>query len=81
MTTTTTPAALTRRDRAVLLAVRAGRCEVSGGAAVALTVDGLLCSDQFLGRRLVQAGLIASPAPAPQRARLTVSGRTVLGAV
>lgn len=39
MTTTITPAALSRRDRAVLLAVRAGRCEVSGGAAVALTVD------------------------------------------
>ena len=54
--------ALTPRDRAVLRAVRAGRCQVSGGAGVRLTVDGLGCSDQFVGRRLVvEAWLARAP--------------------
>ena len=72
--------ALTPRDRAVLRAVRAGRCQVSGGAGVRLTVDGLGCSDQFVGRRLVVAGYLAAPGPQPGPARLTASGTALLEA-
>lgn len=79
MSTTRSPiSTLSHRDRAVLMAVRAGRCEVSGRLAVSLTIDGLGCSDQFVGHRLVRAGLITAPAAAPGRARLTSSGRAVL---
>lgn len=80
MTTTRTSTALSHRDRSVLLAINAGRCEVSGGVAVLLVIDGVGCSDQFVGPRLVRAGLIASPGPGPARARLTASGHAVLEA-
>jgi hypothetical protein len=74
----TSPRALSHRDRAVLRAVRAGRCQVSGRAATLLVVDGVGCSDQFVAGRLVQAGLIASPGPRPAPARLTASGIALL---
>jgi hypothetical protein len=45
------------RDRAVLRAVAAGRCQMTGHR---LLVDGRDCSDQFLGRRLQLAGLITA---------------------
>lgn len=77
-TTSMSISTLSHRDRAVLLAVQAGRCEVSGRLAVSLTIDGLGCSDQFVGHRLVQAGLISAPVAAPGRARLTSSGRAVI---
>ena len=48
-TTTTT---LNHRDRAVLRAVAAGRCEIPAGSGGALVVDGLCLSDQFAGLRL-----------------------------
>lgn len=67
---------LTGRDRSVLRAVRAGRCLVS--CAGALVVDGIGCCDQFLGSRLLRAGLIDAPGPEPAPARLTPSGRAVL---
>ncbi|GAA2568591.1 hypothetical protein [Pseudonocardia hydrocarbonoxydans] len=80
MTTTHphTAIALTGRDRSVLRAVRAGRCEVTGSGA--LVVDGIGCCDQFLGARLVRAGLIAAPGPSPAPARLTPSGLALLAA-
>ncbi len=62
------------RDRAVLRAVAAGRCELSGEC---LRVDGLGCCDQFTGLRLTQAGLIAAIDGA---ARLTPSGEALLEA-
>jgi hypothetical protein len=75
---TTTTETVSHRERSVLRAVHAGRCQVSGTGAVLLVVDGVGCCDQFLGRRLVLAGLIASPGPVPAPARLTASGRAVL---
>lgn len=65
---------ITQRDRAVLRAVAAGRCAYAAGA---LLVDGIGCCDQFVGPRLVRAGLItARPGPAG----LTAAGRAVLAA-
>lgn len=75
---TTTP--LTHRDRMVLRAVHAGRCEVSGRAGVVLVVDGVACCDQFAGARLVRSGLIAAPGETAAPARLTASGRAVIEA-
>jgi hypothetical protein len=70
----TTITALSHRDRAVLRAVAAGRCVVSAGA---LVIDGLCCSDQFVGPRLTKAGLIAADAG---HAHLTAVGRSLLEA-
>lgn len=50
-----TTAAVSRRDRAILAAVDAGRCVVMG---TALLVDGRCCADQFAGARLRAAGWI-----------------------
>jgi hypothetical protein len=75
MPTTTT--GLNHRDRAVLRAVAAGRCEIPAGAGGALIVDGLCFSDQFTGRRLTAAGLITAGAGP---ARLTASGQALLAA-
>lgn len=74
----TTAAPLTSRDRAVLRAVAAGRCEIAatGGA---LVVDGLCFTDQFAGARLTAAGLIAA-GTGSGRASLTASGRELLAA-
>jgi hypothetical protein len=73
-TTTTT---LNHRDRAVLRAVAAGRCEIPAGSGGALVVDGLCFSDQFAGLRLKAAGLIAAGAGL---VRLTPSGQALLTA-
>ena len=74
----TTTSTLNHRDRAVLRAVAAGRCEIPAGSGGALVVDGLCFSDQFAGRRLSAAGLIA--AGAAGLARLTPSGQALLTA-
>jgi len=75
----TITAQLSHRDRAVLRAIAEGRCQVSGGRGTSLVIDGLCCSDQFVGPRLASAGLIAvSTTPAP--ARLTTSGIALLQA-
>lgn len=74
-----TASPLSYRDRAVLRAVAAGRCEISAQFAGALVVDGLCLSDQFAGPRLTEAGLItAGSLPGP--ARLTESGLAQLQA-
>jgi hypothetical protein len=73
----TTTAALNPRDRAVLRAVAAGRCEISATAGRTLVVDGLCFADQFAGPRLTAAGLIATGVG---RAHLTASGRALLAA-
>ena len=72
---TTNTADLSHRDRAVLRAVAVGRCTMS--AIGVLAVDGLACCDQFVGRRLTNAGLIAAE---PGPARLTATGRALLEA-
>ena len=74
----TSTRALSHRDRAVLRAIRAGRCQVSGRAATLLVIDGVGCSDLFVASRLVQAGLIASHGPRPAPARQTASGIALL---
>ncbi|MDT7606267.1 MAG: hypothetical protein QOG96_770 [Pseudonocardiales bacterium] len=78
--TTTTSTQLSYRDRAVLRAVAEGRCQVAGGCGTSLVIDGLCCSDQFVGPRLAGAGLIAVGGSAPAPARLTPSGMALLQA-
>ena len=71
-------ATVSRRDRAVLRAVAAGRCQVSGGCGTTLVIDGLCCADQFAGARLTGAGLIAVPGLADGPARLTPAAVALL---
>ena len=49
---------LTGRDRAVLRAVAAGRCQLGVGYAPVLRIDGFVCADSAVGHRLLAAGLI-----------------------
>jgi len=78
--TTTPKATLSYRDRAVLRAVAAGRCQISGDIGVQLVIDGVCCCDQSVGTRLSRAGLIATDGSRPGLARLTPSGRALLEA-
>ncbi len=66
---------ISHRDRAVLRAVAAGRCEIAGRC---LRIDGLSCCDQFAAMRLTEAGLITGSDTEP--ARLTPSGQALLEA-
>jgi hypothetical protein len=50
---------LTRRDRAILRAVRTGSAELTGGAEPDLLLDGRYCCDQAAAHRLARTGLIA----------------------
>ncbi len=52
---------LSGRDRALLRAASAGRCEFRGGCEPVLLVDGLACADWAAARRLVDAGLVVTP--------------------
>lgn len=72
--TTSTSAPLSHRARAVLRAVAAGRCALSGPT---LLIDGLCCADQFLCARLADAGLIDHAGPGGP-AHLTVAGHAAL---
>ena len=70
------------RDRAVLLAVAAGRCTVSPDPGVGLLVAGRPCTDQFAGRRLVRAGLVevvAEPPGRPSTTALSAAAIALLG--
>jgi hypothetical protein len=71
---------LTGRDRALLRAVAAGRCELAMSCEPVLLVDGLPCSDSSVAHRLIAAGYVAAPDPtrltAP--ALLTPSGLEAL---
>jgi hypothetical protein len=71
---------LSHRDRAVLQAVAAGRCVVSGNVEMSLVIDGLYCCDQFMVSRLTGAGLIAAPDSQPAPAQLTLRGYALLEA-
>jgi hypothetical protein len=75
--TSTASFPLSRRDCAILGAVAAGRCEISGHVGGTLVVDGVGCCDQFAGARLTRAGLIAA-GTRPGPARLTASGWALL---
>ena len=75
-----TPATpLSQRDRAVLRAVAAGRCEISETFGRNLVIDGVWFADQFAGPRLSEAGLIIAGTQGGP-ARLTASGRALLEA-
>ncbi len=67
---------LNGRDRAVLRAIGAGRCQLGAGCEPVLLVDGLLCADLGVGARLVADGLIRPPDAARPLgpARLTRAG-------
>jgi hypothetical protein len=67
------------RDRAVLLAVAAGRCTVSPDPGGGLLIDGRPCTDQFAGRRLVRAGLVGVVPEPPGRPSTTVLTATAIG--
>ncbi len=69
------------RDRAVLRAVAAGRCQLRAGCEPLLVVDGVACADSGVARRLILAGLVVAPAGLAERARLTAAGRAALGLV
>lgn len=71
------------RERALLRAVVAGRCQFRGGCEPVLLVDGLACADSSVARRLVDLGLVAAPdARVPvQPATATEAGRALLTTV
>jgi hypothetical protein len=75
-----TTSTLSARDRAVLRAIAEGRCQLGAGWQPVLLVDGLVCADSAVGRRLVAAGLVHAPDPDRPLgpARLTAAGRVVL---
>ena len=77
---TTDLTSLSHRDRAILRAVAAGRCELSAAAGASLVIDGVRCCDQLVGPRLARAGLIAAAGARPGPARLTASGWALLRA-
>ena len=56
-------ATLSGRDRSLLRAVAAGRCNLGSGWQPVLLIDGLACADSAAGHRLVAAGLINPPDP------------------
>ena len=66
------------RDRAVLRAVAAGRCQLRSGCEPQLVIDGVACADSAAARRLITAGLLAPPTGPAQRALLTAAGRAAL---
>lgn len=70
---------LSRRDLAVLAAIRAGRCTLSGPDG-RLVIDGMSCCHQFVARRLLRSGLIDAAASASEPVRLTARGLAVLRA-
>lgn len=78
---TTMTSGLSHRDRAVLRAVAAGRCVVSGDVGISLLIDGLFYSDQFAGSRFASAGLIATPDSRPGHVQLTPRGYELLEAI
>jgi hypothetical protein len=53
-----TKSALTRRDRALLAAVAAGRCALTAGPLPSLLIDGRGACDQLAAYQLLAAGFI-----------------------
>ena len=74
--------ALSHRDRALLTAVEAGRCDLVPTAVPDVRVDGRWFCDQLRARALVAAGLVVGAAVGPGRATvpalLTDAGRAAL---
>ena len=74
------PAGVCGRDRAVLRAIAAGRCELWAGCEPVLVVDGMRCADSGVAKRLLAAGLVSKPVGTTV-AQLTAAGRAVAGLV
>lgn len=83
MTITTSGPAVSRRDRAILRAVAAGRAEMTCSCEPDLFIDGLCCCDQSTAHRLAHDGLIAPAALTGSRVRavLTAAGAATLAVV
>jgi len=75
---------LTHRDRALLSAAAAGRCDLVPSGVPDLRVDGRWFCDQPRAHALVAAGLLAAAAGGSGRdvvpAQLTTAGRAALAA-
>jgi hypothetical protein len=56
---------LTGRQRALLRAVAAGRCELTVDREPDMFVDGVFCCDQLSARQLVRSRLVAGSAGRP----------------
>jgi hypothetical protein len=69
---------LTGRDRALLRAVAAGRCDIAPTGIPDLRVDGRWFCDQPRAHVLLAAGLMARPGGASATALLTGAGRAAL---
>jgi hypothetical protein len=69
---------LTGRDRALLRAVAAGRCDIAPTGIPDLRVDGRWFCDQPRAYVLLAAGLLARADGAPATALLTSAGRAAL---
>ena len=74
------PSQICGRDRAVLRAVAAGRCELRAGCEPELVVDGVRCADSGVAQRLIAAGLVVKPVGSAV-ARLTPAGRVAAGLI
>jgi hypothetical protein len=68
------PSEICGRDRAVLRAVAAGRCELRAGCEPELVVDGVRCADSGVATRLIAAGFLVKPIGSTI-AQLTPAGR------
>ncbi|WP_051342302.1 hypothetical protein [Pseudonocardia spinosispora] len=82
-TTTTERPALNRRDRALLIAVAAGRCQLSPGPLPRLLIDWRGACDQLAAYQLLANGLITAGTRTGDvlRAVLTPAGTEALAAV
>lgn len=69
---------LNGRDRALLRAVAAGRCELDAEPFPVLLVDGVTCADLLAGDRLLGAGLLVAPGIGRAPAALTPAGQAAL---
>ena len=74
------PLQICGRDRAVLRAVAAGRCELSPDCEPVLIVDGVRYADSGVAKRLIAAGLVVKPVNSAV-AQLTPAGRAATGFV
>jgi hypothetical protein len=68
------------RDRAVLRAIAAGRCELWAGCEPVLVVDGMRCADSGVAKRLLAKRLVVKPIGSTV-AELTPAGRAAAGLV
>lgn len=78
----TSAADVTPRERAILMAIAAGRCTMSPDRGDGLLVDARPCADQFAGLRILRVGLarlVVQPPGRPCTVELTPAGVALLG--